>query len=117
MSTARYDNAGKTGTGTVVDNMGSRVKAWANFNGAGAPITLFSAFGVSSVGDGGLGVYAVNHTTTLYVGVTTAQSNQAATQVTTTTGTASSIAVYQWTGSAFTPNDGWMQVQIAGNIL
>ena len=58
MSTARYDNAGKTGTGTTIDNMGSRVKAWVSLNNEGASAAIHQGFNVSSVGDNGVGSFS-----------------------------------------------------------
>lgn len=60
MSTNRYLNAGAPGTGTTVDNMASRVKAWASINGATAPASLNSSLGVSSVTDVGVGDWGLN---------------------------------------------------------
>ena len=49
MSTMRHDNAGNTGTGTVTNNMKSRLKAWALMNGVNAPAVLANSTGVCSL--------------------------------------------------------------------
>ena len=54
MSTARHQLAGAPGTGTTIDNMASRVKAWAVIDQRNTQ-TVTGGFGVSSIADGGLG--------------------------------------------------------------
>ena len=55
MSTSRYTNTGRPGTSTVIDNMASRVKAWASVAQQTATPTLGKNFNVASLLDGGVG--------------------------------------------------------------
>jgi len=50
---------------TEADNVASRTaKAWVNFNGTGT-VAIRADFNVSSITDGGAGIYAVNFTTAM----------------------------------------------------
>jgi len=60
MSTARHQLAGAPGTGTTIDNMASRVKAWARINGATA--AALDTFNVSSTTDTAVGQHTLTYT-------------------------------------------------------
>ena len=77
MSTARHQLAGAPGTGTTIDNMASRAKAWLTVNQVGTMANLAS-LNITSIGDGGLGqtsfVFTAPMANALYVVVPSANS-------------------------------------------
>ena len=63
--TTRYNTAGSS-SGTTIDNMASRLKMWANWHGNFNSVpTLRESLNVTSIGDGGVGIYTMNFTSTL----------------------------------------------------
>lgn len=57
-STANTPPAFKDGNGTTI---GTLCRAWVNFNGTGT-VAIRASFNVSSITDGGTGIYTVNFT-------------------------------------------------------
>jgi hypothetical protein len=67
MSTAKFDtlsNLAGTQTVPVATVAQGSAKAWVNFNGTGT-VAIRASFNVSSITDGGTGVYTVNFTTAM----------------------------------------------------
>jgi hypothetical protein len=60
-STANTPPVFKDGNGTTI---GTLCRAWVNFNGTGT-VAIRASFNVSSITDGGTGVYTVNFTTAM----------------------------------------------------
>lgn len=56
---SKLDGSASVPTDTVVNGT---AKAWVNFNGTGT-VAIRAAFNVSSITDGGVGIYTVNFTT------------------------------------------------------
>ena len=63
MSTLRVNTLQNT-AGTGQPAMVGAAKAWVNFNGTGT-VAIRAAFNVSSITDGGVGLYTVNFTTNM----------------------------------------------------
>ena len=62
MSTSRYNNSGAVGTGTIIDNMASRVKSWATINNPAVTLVVLGSLNTSSVTDNGVGNFTHNYT-------------------------------------------------------
>jgi hypothetical protein len=62
MSTARHQLAGAPGTGTTIDNMQSRVKAWIFYGQTASTDTTYSSFNISNYVDNGMGIAAIAFT-------------------------------------------------------
>ena len=60
-STANTPPVFKDGNGTTI---GTLCRAWVNFNGTGT-VAIRGSFNVSSITDGGTGIYTVNFTTAM----------------------------------------------------
>ena len=60
MSTARHQLAGAPGTGTTIDNMSSRVKAWSRVNYSSGVPSLMTNMNVSGIVDTALGQLTIN---------------------------------------------------------
>lgn len=67
MSTAKFDtlsNVAGTQTVPVATVAQGSAKAWVNFNGTGT-VAIRASFNVSSITDGGTGIYTANFTTAM----------------------------------------------------
>lgn len=102
MSTLRVSNiqdtsGGNTSTPAAIAN--GIAKAWVNFNGTGT-VAIQASYNVSSITDNGVGQYVANFTTAMAdTGYSAVASSNAASQIVTTGGFASSGAVGVSTGS------------------
>lgn len=106
MSTARFNNAGAVGTGTTIDNMGSRAKAHALVNDIPATPTIGDSLNLSSVTDTGVGNARMNFTAAMLSAnfsilshVYDATFGKMTAQNTERTGTYANVAIYNQSGT------------------
>ena len=79
-------NASAAIVSTKLSGVNSELKAWVNFNGTGT-VAIRASLNVSSITDGGVGIYTVNFTTAI------SDANYAALGTSTSSGTVTTVRV------------------------
>ena len=115
MSTVRTDLlTDRTGVKHPAVLKADFVKAWVLIGGVTVPASVLLGFAVTSVGDGGVGLYTVNLTSPLVAySVFTVSGNTPVTYPTSHGATAPSVAA---TTLAAAPADGNIDVHVCGNL-